>query len=307
MKMKSKRIFALFLALLTFVLPLQALAAEDTASLTIQYTVENKPVEGAAYDLYLVGSAVGSVVTLNSDFAGAQATFEDTSADALRTAAQTLSAYAIAQKVKPVQSGKTDANGSLTFSGLPEGVYLAVGENTQVGEETYSTLPILITLPEILEDGSWVYDVATRAKTEKLESPLTLRVIKEWSDKGYEKNRPSSIQVTLYKDKAEYETITLNAENRWSYTWNNLDKSAKWSVLEKEVPKGYTVSTDTKNEGQQTVITLTNTYKTATPSPSPSATPTLPRTGQLWWPVPLLAGAGILCLAVGMMRRKHTG
>ena len=31
----------------------------------------------------------------------------------------------------------------------------------------------------------------------------------------------------------------------------------------------------------------------------------LPQTGQLWWPVPVLAGAGLGCIAVGLLRRRE--
>ena len=31
----------------------------------------------------------------------------------------------------------------------------------------------------------------------------------------------------------------------------------------------------------------------------------LPQTGQLWWPVPVLACAGLGCIAVGLFRRRE--
>ena len=31
----------------------------------------------------------------------------------------------------------------------------------------------------------------------------------------------------------------------------------------------------------------------------------LPQTGQLWWPVPVLACAGLGCIAVGLLRRRE--
>ena len=32
----------------------------------------------------------------------------------------------------------------------------------------------------------------------------------------------------------------------------------------------------------------------------------LPQTGQLWWPVPMLIFAGLLCIVVGLIRRRGT-
>jgi len=43
-----------------------------------------------------------------------------------------------------------------------------------------------------------------------------------------------------------------------------------------------------------------NTYKGTTPTP-----PSLPQTGQLWWPVPVLAAAGLFCLVLGLLRRRE--
>lgn len=48
------------------------------------------------------------------------------------------------------------------------------------------------------------------------------------------------------------------------------------------------------------------------PEPTePPKTPTfpggkLPQTGQLWWPVPVLILCGLLCIAVGLFRRRRT-
>ena len=41
---------------------------------------------------------------------------------------------------------------------------------------------------------------------------------------------------------------------------------------------------------------------TVTPTPAPSGEK-LPQTGQLWWPVPVLAVLGLLCIAVGWRKR----
>ena len=43
---------------------------------------------------------------------------------------------------------------------------------------------------------------------------------------------------------------------------------------------------------------------TPTPTPTPTPPPNLPQTGQLWWPVPLLVGIGLLFLITGLLKRK---
>lgn len=49
---------------------------------------------------------------------------------------------------------------------------------------------------------------------------------------------------------------------------------------------------------------LTAQPKAGATAPPPETPPELPKTGQLWWPVALLAGAGILVLLIGLYRRK---
>ena len=39
--------------------------------------------------------------------------------------------------------------------------------------------------------------------------------------------------------------------------------------------------------------------------PVPTAKPTLPQTGQLWWPVPLLACGGLVLLILGWLRKER--
>ena len=75
---------------------------------------------------------------------------------------------------------------------------------------------------------------------------------------------------------------TLTEQNGWSHTWIDQTKSDAWSVKEVDVPKGYTV-TYQKNGF---VFTVTNTS-------------TLIQTGQLKWPIPILAGAGLLLFVGG--------
>ena len=46
----------------------------------------------------------------------------------------------------------------------------------------------------------------------------------------------------------------------------------------------------------------TGTTDTASPAPAEGK---LPQTGQLWWPVPVLAAAGLVCIGIGIKRRKE--
>lgn len=72
-----------------------------------------------------------------------------------------------------------------------------------------------------------------------------LTVQKVWEDNGYP-DRPGQVLVDLLRDGREYDQITLNKENQWTYTWDDLDDRYQWSVKE-QVPQGYDVSYKTED------------------------------------------------------------
>ncbi|MBQ5959068.1 MAG: hypothetical protein IJL53_00235 [Firmicutes bacterium] len=63
-----------------------------------------------------------------------------------------------------------------------------------------------------------------------------------------------------------------------------------------------------KNGNEVDTIKFTNIYDepSVTPPPTPPTPPTpIPDTGQLWWPVPLLAAAGLALVAFGLIRNRR--
>lgn len=89
-----------------------------------------------------------------------------------------------------------------------------------------------------------------------------LTVHKFWDDNGYP-GRPDSVTVHLMKDGTSAETVVLNKDNQWTYTWDDLDDRYQWSV-EEEVPEGYEVSY--KSEDNKVFITNSKDYEPPVPS-----------------------------------------
>ena len=59
------------------------------------------------------------------------------------------------------------------------------------------------------------------------------------------------------------EGFTLNEENNWTYTWENIEKSDKYKVREIDIPTGYTPTY--RNYEYTFIVTNTNTLiKTCT-------------------------------------------
>lgn len=120
-----------------------------------------------------------------------------------------------------------------------------------------------------------------------------LAVDKVWSGSG--KNRPGSVTIELRDGETVVDTVTLGEWNNWHYSWNDLDESVKrdWNVKELEVPEGYSVSYSFDG----TTFTVRNTEK-------------LIQTGQLNWPVPVLALCGLALVAAGLLmlrKKKESG
>lgn len=299
-KMKNKlKILPLLLACLLFVLPLSAFAEGESAgkTLSITYAYDGAALPDVSVRLYRVADVDNANhVTLTEDIAKYSVDFDtNISEENWKAAAGTLSAYITRDNLNPYAVTTANASGVASFAGLSDGVYLAVSPNVTVGEDTYSIQPALIAVTSL--DASVSFSAAP--KIEKLTPVTEISVLKVWSDNN-SASRPKSIVVQLLQDGKVVDTETLSADNQWQYSWGGLDSTGKYEVVEKTVPTGYKVSSELKG----TKYVLTNTANTVTPSPTPTPSNSLPKTGQLWWPVALLAAAGILCVAIGLMTRK---
>ncbi len=278
-----KVLLSIVMVLLVLSLSLSAMAADSvidwtrTGSLTLKLldSGDGTPVAGAEVTVFEVAtlSAVDGLLeyTLTSDFAECGISLEDLQDTAL---ADQFAAYT---KEKGLEGSKatTDTEGIVKFSDLSLGVYL-VFQNGGAGYTV--SKPFLITLPTSDED-EWVYDLTAEPKT-GIERLMDLTVTKAWEDTG--KNRPTFITVELVCDEEVVEQVTLSDENNWTHTWTDLLASKNWDVTESEVPAGYTVTYS--REGNE--ITILNAKK-------------LIQTGQLNWPVPVLAVGGVLLFAFG--------
>ena len=303
----------------------------------ISYMHAGEPIADAAVSLYRVAdvSETGAF-TLTGDFAAYPVTLQNLSDTEWQQLADTLVGYVGRDGLTALDSGKTDTDGTLVFpcqqQNLHPGLYLVVIQRLQEGRYTYIAKPFLTCLPGLLQnEDTWAYDVIVTPKYERdydtSDTPATVtrKVLKVWKDDGKKSTRPKEITVQLLQNGSVYDTVALREDNNWRYTWEKLDKNYDWTVVEKEVD-GYTVRVS--QEG--TAFVITNTYdadvpETTTavtttvrdPAEPPSASteppsepiepedtpnrPQLPATGQLWWPVTVLAAVGLLLILAGVL------
>ena len=202
-----------------------------------------------------------------------------------------LADYTAENDIAGTVSAKSDDKGVVTFDGLKSGLYLIMA--TDLPEGFTSFVPFLYFLPYFSTDlDSWVYDGEAEPKIDYLE-PVDVKVKKVWNDDG--NDRPSYVSIRLSNEDGDYDTVKLNDDNDWKYTWKGLDASKDWEVTEVTVPEGYkaTYSSDGYS------FTVTNTRK-------------LIQTGQTNWPVPVLIFAGAFLVSAGIIvrvtgRKKHEG
>ena len=316
----KKHILPILLCILLFMTAVLPISAAESDSITVLFKHDSKPVEQTSFQIYKAANWDGSSYTFVSPFSNYQIRIpEDSGSEEWKTLSSTLAAYIARDAVPALASGKTDASGSVRFDGLTDGLYLIIGAATQYGDLLLIPQPTIVTVPCTNSDGTVDRDVVTEPKYDYRQvtaEPLERRALKIWEDNGNEQSRPQEIAVQLLCDGKVYEEQILNAANNWRYTWENLDAAHDWKLTEKEVPKNYTVQI----EQQGVTFTVTNTLDAIlTPSvPNTSSAQTgdsairggdstLPQTGLLWWPVPVLVVTGALAMFIGIfliLRKK---
>ena len=267
-------------------------------SLTIQYADDGSLPDGVNFRLYYVAGFTQDVeFTPEPPFDAYRIGFRtDMSSGEWQALADTLASYVAADGLTENDSQQT-VGGKAVFEPLKAGLYLVLGRSVDMDGQVFTPKPTLILLPNRQDTGWWQYDVTMVPKWDI--GPIEykeLQVLKIWDDNEAD-DRPLKVEVELYCDGVLYEAITLSKENNWRHTWTGLDTRYEWTVVERVVPEGYTV-TITEESGIA-VIKNIRVYPPEDPDD-----PDLPQTGTDWTPVALLAGVGLLLYLAGWIRRR---
>lgn len=180
--------------------------------------------------------------------------------------ASLLSACIAAEQIEPNWKGKTDNDGVVMTPKLERGIYLYMGERTQIDRTTYTPYPIVIYdrdigfLPLCDANGFYDCDVYYTSYITPIDpsNPSTKEdrnVLVVWGDAGNEDSRPQSMSVTLRKNGEAYDTCTLSQENDWTHTWDELSSTSVWDVVIQDSFDEYMFSI--VQQGNTYVITMT--------------------------------------------------
>ena len=305
------RITAVLLSVMAMflLLPMQALAAGSidlghAHSLTVTAAYAQKPISGMKFDVYLISTVDEcGELTVNDryrDFAD-DLDIRGKNDEAWRQMAQVLAReISLDTNLKPSCSAVTDADGVAKFADIPMGLYLIMGSGVEKDGYVYSTTPFFVMLPEQdMSSNTWNYRVVANAKPGREPVKADFEVIKVWKDDCHKDQRPQSITINLICDGEVFDTIALPHNGAWSYTWKDLESNHQWTVTEKK-EDGYQ-DADVQQEGNTFIVTNTCDKPT---TPTQPGKPSLPQTGQLWWPVPALIAAGLLFVVIGLIRRR---
>ena len=240
------------------------------------------PLEGMEVSIYRIADDNGLVspydtypVSLNGD---------------LQACANALVNYIKVDNIGADGYATSGIDKKVYFDGLEKGLYLISVKPIDDGTYVYSPQVTLVNLEsELVVDLK--YDRVLKGS-----EPIILHVLKVWKNDDVD-NRPSSIEVTLLRDGVIYDKQELNKLNHFSFTWNGLDSSYTYDVIEDNVPSGYTVGLSRSGN----TVTVTNDGGIVK---NVSASDKLPLTGQLWWPVPFLVIVGFVCLLIGRRYEK---
>ncbi len=245
-------------------------------------TPEHNVLNGE-FELFFVARATvedyNMALVLTDEFADSGVSLSDLNAEGL---AGTLSEYAAENQIEPIL-GTTLESGASYFPDLTLGLYLVEEIGSAEGYEPIDPFLVCVPMTDVSGTG-WIYDIEASPKAEPSEPPVYVErtVRKVWQDEESDA-RPVSITVNLFMDGELIDTVVLNEENEWSYTWTELPDGHSYTV-EEVVPFEYVVS---YSYGQDEIV-ITNTAR-------------LPRTGQLKWPIPVLAVAGSILLVLGVV------
>ena len=301
MKKIIRLCFCILALALVVVQPLTAAAAplnpEEPCSLTLHYSKEGTAF--ADLDIRIFRVAVyhsdGSY-TATDTFANYPVKIQGMrSQKEWQESTTALVSYVEADALTPTATAKTDAAGTVVFDNLPTGLYLVMGADARTETGRFRFQPFFIFLPTPDQFSNYTYQLEANPKPGPVTPISEYTVVKLWKDSANQKNRPTSVSVELLKDGVPQETVELNQENNWSYSWETTDVNSQWSVAEKNVPAGYTVSVSS----QDGAFTITNEYPQGSDEP-----PKTGDTAQIWPYVIAMCASGIALVILGSCRKR---
>lgn len=291
----------------------------QAGSLSVTYADEGVGVAGASVELRRVASVHDfASFSLLDAYADYGLDFEPENSEGWRALAQTIAGYVARDGIEPDASAVTGEDGTVSFANLELGLYLVTSDEVEHEGVIYTQEPALVSVPMENDADAWVYDATSVLKFEKRVAPqeeaVSVSAVKLWVGDD-EKTRPLSVGVQLLDDGEVIDEQILSSENGWTHTWDGLDAAGSWSVVESEVPEGYTGTV--RREGDAFVVenrakrSSTEVPGGGSPEPGstiPDTSGTVPSTGEPAVPLAVVAAIGGTMIVASLWGRlRRTG
>lgn len=321
--MRHKFISFFLAAWILFTMPMTTFAQEldpaQTGTVSISLTDQSNkmPICGVEFSLYQVASAKldesGDLKYIYTDEFKAL----DVSPDDPAVVAE-VEAYIREYSVSS-EKNVTDSQGRAVFSDLPQGLYFL--KQTKVADGYAACKSFMVSVPE-QTDNNYSYDVKAIPKTEK-EKFIDITIRKVW-DVDDTADIADHVSVELLRDGSVVKTAVLDERNNWEIRYYDMPESDSYSIVEQNIPEGFIASYTRR--GYE--FTVTNKLAPVIGNGAGGEggaggensnigdIPTgvkgddfsvLMQTGQIVWPIPVLAMAGVCLIAVGTIILRKTG
>ncbi len=290
---------------------------KGSVTLTVKDAGTGTTATDGEFALYSVGNLNSNKTAwvLNSAFSSSGVSLTNLDSASL---AKTLSDYATNNNISPAATA-TVKNGVVTFSDLSVGVYLVV--QTSASTNFYEVNPFLVTLP-IEEGNSWSYsvDATPKAQIELITSPDG--TTPGGSDEPTTSTPGGSTGTSGSGDtnnEGGTGTDGSNGTNGTNGTNGSDGSDSANGTNGSDGTNGTNGSNGTNgasglsgtdgSDGSNGSSSNGYSYTSISPSgssgsSSSSSSTTLPQTGQLYWPIPVLIGAGVVLIVVGLVLRR---
>ena len=251
-------------------------------SLTIEAQQNGRAVSGMGLSLRRVAEmdARGRFALMGSYQSSGVSVDGLTSSSQWNQAAKELNDFAAEESIPADVWTVTEGQGVCTIDGLESGLYLVAAEMLETAEGRYDAAPFLVALP-MLENEAWDYAPTVMPKIQFTAVPVSP-----------EPSAPVSPEPSSPVSPEPSSPV-------------NPEPSAPVSP-EPSSPVSPEPSEPVSPEPESSASPSPSGQPAASPTPSPGANEGLPQTGQLNWPIPLLALLGMLLAAAGcLLRRRH--
>ena len=284
----------------------EPIITENECSLTVSYRHGGTVFSGVQVKLYRIAEVSADLrYTLAQPFETSGLILDEIKTsgewDVIRS---TLEAHILAYDIDPEHTSVTNEDGQVFFEALRTGMYLAIVSQAAQDGLRCRFDSALIPLPGLGQDGRWQYQVSVNAKGEVLppvdpDEEVKFKVLKLWRGDDGRDHRPKSIEVEIFCDGISYQTVTLSEEDHWAYSWTAKDDGSSWTVVERNVPQGYTVTV----EERESTFVLTNTW-TPTDPEDPDKPPKTGDTSNIMLYIWVMIVSGCLLVVLGVTGKR---